>query len=122
MRDYKETIGLLRGLAVSLQAIDSDYAQLCDDAADVIEELDIIVEGYRSRMRLGSGWISVGERLPETGKVVLLCINCEKSRPHTGFLTADGGFMHDVLGDMSRSKWKVTHWMPLPSAPKEDAE
>ena len=39
MRDYKETSGLLRGLAVSLQVIDSDYAQLCDDGADAIEEL-----------------------------------------------------------------------------------
>lgn len=39
MRDCKETSGLLRGLAVSLQVIDSDYAQLCEDAANVIEEL-----------------------------------------------------------------------------------
>lgn len=48
MRDCKETSGLLRGLAVSLQVIDSDYAQLCEDAADVIEELIFERDKYKS--------------------------------------------------------------------------
>ena len=119
MRDYAELIKRLRKCEANCSIFDCENCAGNDceayesivfkDAADAIEELLAAVPR----------WISVEERLPKTGKLVLLCINCEQASPHTGFLTADGEFWHDVIGDMSRSKWKVTHWMPLPAPPKE---
>ena len=125
MCDYADQINSIRLCAENDDPVDECCFEDCNqhhgrrdnmcrqkimmDAADAIEELLAAVPH----------WISVEERFPETGVVVLLQINCEKARPHTGFFTVDGMFMHDVIGDMSRSKWKVTHWMPLPKALKE---
>lgn len=110
MRDYATISKRLRQYSENCVAykLDADFANAVTDAADAIEELLAKVPT----------WISVDDELPETGKVVLLRVNCKGAKPHTGFLTADGWFMHDVLEDMRRSKWKVTHWMPLPKAPE----
>ena len=53
-------------------------------------------------------WISVKDRLPEDGIKVLVAYN-------TGYVTT---------GRQWFGKWNgegITHWMPLPPAPKEDA-
>lgn len=62
-------------------------------------------------------WISVKERLPETGKVVLAAMP-------KGTVTL-GGIRKktqawDVFLDMAICTAEPTHWMPLPEPPKEE--
>lgn len=61
-------------------------------------------------------WISIKERLPETGKVVLAAMP-------KGTVTL-GGIRKktqawDVFLDMAICTAEPTHWMPLPEPPKE---
>ena len=88
-------------------------------AADAIEELSTIVEGYRKRMWAGSDWIPVDEQLPEDFKKVLAFWR-EHSEP-----IIDTAFWMEDSKSFNCSHWerageKVTHWMPLPPAPKEE--
>lgn len=65
-------------------------------------------------------WIPVTERLPEESKGYIVCAHdghiervtvvCWMVRQKSWFLTG------------RRSRWKVTHWMPLPEPPKEDGK
>ena len=74
-------------------------------------------------------WIPVTERLPEINMPVLVyCTN----------ITIQGGYtIHIGCCDMGKfwflrtqpgissfpvREWQVTHWMPLPESPKEDAQ
>ena len=89
-------------------------------AADAIEELDVIVEGYRSRMRLGSPWISVDERLPEKHVEVLICTE-DYGKNELGFANTavwDGSEWIETW-NLKESIHYVSHWMPLPEPPKE---
>ena len=60
-------------------------------------------------------WISVKERLPETGQEVLMWQECQPYAP--------GSFRYDMCvynTGVYQPWWKhVTHWMPLPEPPKE---
>ena len=59
------------------------------------------------------GWIPVSERLPETGKAVLVC--CD-GKFHDAMVVAyiDAlGLWHPISGD------HIAYWMPLPELPKE---
>ena len=60
-------------------------------------------------------WISVEEMLPEKSGKYIVCTT-KKSVYCTRFEThhSGGDFMTDI-------NTHVTHWMPLPQAPKEDA-
>lgn len=116
MRDYNKTVLDLRNFNVNYES-----NKLTNDAADAIEELYTIVEGYRSRMRLGSGWISVEERLPEAWKPVL-------AFDPTGYGEIGIAF---IVGSLNIVVWRgagftntayppsITHWMPLPAPPVE---
>lgn len=56
-------------------------------------------------------WISVTERLPEVGEVVIICT--DKNFVYAGELIGDTWFLDN-------DSWTatVTHWMPLPEPPK----
>ena len=56
-------------------------------------------------------WISVDDRLPEDGDVVISCTN--KNFVYAGELIGDTWFLDN-------DSWTatVTHWMPLPHPPK----
>ena len=60
-------------------------------------------------------WISVNDRLPELGEDVLVC-------NHWGEVSTDMVWINPA-GKMEFyfDGTNVTHWMPLPPAPKEDA-
>jgi hypothetical protein len=85
--------------------LDADFADAVQQAADAIEEL--------SKPR----WIPVTERLPENGEYVLcFCranIVCVLRRDKDGDWYENP--THVYMSGF------VTHWMPLPSPPKEES-
>lgn len=65
-------------------------------------------------------WIPVTERLPEAFVSVLVHMPEERPLPtvHEGYVTNQGTWYAHFF---EREPFEVTHWMPLPEAPKEDA-
>ena len=59
-------------------------------------------------------WIPVEERLPEEKQRVI--VRCERVGTSVGWILW-GNWMTDI----GPGAGKVTHWMPLPKAPKEEA-
>lgn len=64
-------------------------------------------------------WISVKDRLPESGEVIAFA--AEYSEYLIGWLAETEDEDRGVVcyGD-GVEMWLVTHWMPLPEPPKED--
>ena len=58
-------------------------------------------------------WIPVSERLPEVWKDVL--VHREGGIVHIDFQCNGGGWSCD-----DDTKYRATHWMPLPETPKEE--
>jgi len=58
---------------------------------------------------MNNGWISVNQRVPNDGKVVIVSNGNYVTSAYYG----TGGWItnHGVLG------WEVNHWMPLPDPP-----
>ena len=88
------------------------YGTMMADALAYIQQLEAQVPR----------WIPVEERLPATDDDVLIVTNNEFG---TGYEVGQGyydicdeeWFGHAYVGTID-----VTHWMPLPKAPKEDAQ
>ena len=88
-------------------------------AADYVEAMSMAISALREQPR----WISVEERLPECDQRVL----CRYTFGDDGrmyfyqvldyYATDPQPHFQHTLGD---SKMRVTHWMPLPEAPKEE--
>ena len=109
-------------------------------AADAIEELQATVEGYKSSTNMVfvekdgetviefvPRWIPVTERLPEEVRKSYLCrtdsgYHCEVRWTDNvyGLWTGGGGKWGWSIFDIPQYA-KVTHWMPLPPAPKEES-
>lgn len=70
-------------------------------------------KGFSDGYDFAQQWISVNERLPETCADVLVFAN---GQIDVGYRSPSGLFWHVYGNDGAR----VTHWMPLPKAPKED--
>lgn len=68
-------------------------------------------------------WISVEERLPEAGVFVLLqyAKNAQNPTLHARNTMAVGRYEYGMFL-VEGCSVRVTHWMPLPEPPKEDAE
>ena len=78
---------------------DDDYESLDEYIADMLYNA-----GYRKQE-----WISVEQRLPDRDGKYLVYTS-------KGFIFAQGYCCTNSFGFES---WDVTHWMPLPEAPKE---
>ena len=61
------------------------------------------------------GWIPVEERLPEEKQRVI--VRCERVGTSVGWI-----LWSNWMTDIGPGAGKVTHWMPLPEAPKEEKE
>ena len=119
MRDYAELVKALRTCELSIPCTECPFysngdapskecATMNVAAADAIEELIKVVPR----------WISVEERLPENGKFVLVSDGDDiDTACRYKALTPD-----EVETFFWDSVLEVTHWMPLPEPPKEDAE
>ena len=103
---YDELVKRLRGKARLVREY-NDTGMLEDKAADAIEEL-------QSQL---PKWIPVAERYPEKEKVVI-CL-CIANIVEALYLDNDEHWQ----GYYRRYKKRfVTHWMPLPEAPKEETD
>lgn len=115
----------------------SGDSKLMTDAADAIEELQAgekkflrnisAIEMENENLKRARRWIPVTERLPEN-KEMVLCFT-----PVDGYMFVGFHFSYK-WGSSTVSKWriitamrstkditkKVSHWMPLPEAPKEE--
>lgn len=135
---YDEQVKRLRNKAGGLE-YDGwvDTAAILEEAADAIEELSMKLHGDEAailgmkreieRMVVAGKprWIPVTERLPEPETTVLVVyIGCNTKKPHADMTAmcygdywcwADG----DIPGE--RCRVPITHWMPLPEPPKEEA-
>lgn len=66
-------------------------------------------------------WIPVEERLPQNYISVLVYIPTEEPLPmvHEAYIGDDGEWHSSVFYGIENED--VTHWMPMPKTPKEDA-
>lgn len=65
-------------------------------------------------------WISVKDRLPETGDTVLAWRESTFTPGVYYASTGTFGFYHEgIWGDKDEDNWNVTHWMPLPEPPEQ---
>ena len=118
MRDYAEQVNELRDFAEEFDLEDYiETAIMLANAADTIEELLAAVPH----------WISVDERLPEEPYGCLLVVWDSPQNGGDDFLNYlpyfagwDGEQWNDEDG--MQVPFEVAYWMPLPDAPKEDAE
>ena len=69
-----------------------------------------------------NGWISVEDRLPETGEEVLVydCFGQLNEKPDLSMSSASykNGMWYDYLGNIHFYGEDITHWQPLPEPPK----
>ena len=93
------------------------FEEVNTEAAELIERLTAENAALREKV---PQWISVEERRPEPGKRVLATDGVfvgeaifARDRRWSGY---GGGILRDCIGSV------VTHWMPLPPVPKEDAK
>lgn len=139
MRDYSELVKALRTCKLSIPCTECPFysngdkqskecATMNDAAADAIEELLAVVPK----------WISVEERLPGDCEHVLCRIEeeCMYYDATGGEVFAMDSYLCEahyrrgkykgwykaVSPDISSCTNNVTHWMPLPDPPKEDAK
>lgn len=103
---YDELVKALRFIARQQCRVEGEQTAICDIVADAIEKL--------SKPR----WIPVNEALPEAGERVL-CY-CRANIFEVMKMRTDGAWVHnDKVCDSAYMSGFVTHWMPLPPAPKE---
>ena len=90
----------------------------CNDVCNPISACDALKYAERA-VEAGyvkqSGWISVNERLPEESGRFLL-VDDEGYMFTASWYTTSGWFMPFCHGNA------ITHWMPLPEAPKMKGE
>lgn len=108
-------------------------------AADAIEELQAAVDGYEAntdvefvkedgheRIRFVPKWVSVKERLPEKGGKYLTAF--KDGCVTDNFFMAPTGEKFKEAHPNGKWYWNetdrggITHWMPLPTPPKEETE
>ena len=67
-----------------------------------------------------SGWINVGDKLPEQGIYVLMRVTCSNYfNIEQGYYSGHGRWVNCWCSVRTGSTYPVTHWMPLPGPPVE---
>jgi hypothetical protein len=105
IEEMKETIHTAISKAIEKGCV--TWTEFADYLTEHLTE-----QGYRKQ----SEWISVEERLPEHEENVLVAVDYEHIR-------ATGVYISSLLERRQGERWThkgytVTHWMPLPEAPK----
>ena len=79
------------------------------------EAVEFTIAALREQREGKMEWISVRDRLPEDQVEVLVA-----TRSKNGVRNIDKGYLA-IDHFIHRGRAEVTHWMPLPEPPKEDA-
>lgn len=88
--------------------------------ADECEGLKTIIYDHdKTNLPTSAKWISVKERLPEDGEEVVIGW-FQKTASNKTFWTVDAAQLIDKVFSGWRVYSEVTHWMPLPEAPKRE--
>lgn len=119
-----------------LEKIKIKYIHGGDEEFDAqrIKALDMAISALREQIspektakssdekQATSGWINVKERLPEINTKVLVRYK-HTGKPHkrsTAFDYLRVSSMNPTVFNWMQHPCRVTHWMPLPEAPKEE--
>ena len=117
MRDYTELPNILRKCSQTGTCALCDHVNVCLEKGCAIERSADAIEELLAKV---PQWISVEERLPEPYQNVLTCawklFGPDRKRVCGIDYVLDNGEW--ACGGESY-KTMVTHWMPLPKAPKE---
>lgn len=106
----------IEGLRAQLTTVQHQNEQLREAAALTVQA---------TTDRLSREWVSVKERLPDREEDVLILVsgkfkNCTFDHAYmVGLYAGPDGWFANEYPDWDNPG--VTHWMPLPDAPKEDA-
>lgn len=113
---YRELVNSLRDTAVKYR----DSQQLRAKISRTLSTAIAPAHGGNSPV-IPDGWIPVSERLPEDGEHVIVFHPGDGVMQIT-FFFAYGKWWDAAEDDSGRDKYYFTHWMPLPAAPKQEAE
>ena len=110
-KQIDEMCEVLRQNAESCKTCRWYEAGLCLGNCELAEDNQTVCEalyeaGYRKQE-----WISIEERLPERQGAYLI-FTCDRRISMCHFID------HYCDGNMQFNDYRVTHWMPLPEAPK----
>ena len=100
---------------INLGAADFVDVEALKVAADVLRK---VIEG--SLVPPGCDWIPVTEKMPQQFVSVLACIPCEHPLPMVKEAYFANGFWSTRMAIFSDKD--VSHWMPMPEPPGEDAK
>ena len=92
-----------------------DYRYQNKDKLNYEDALWLAIAALREQREGKMEWISVRDRLPEDQVEVLVA-----TRSKNGVRNIDKGYLA-IDHFIHRGHAEVTHWMPLPEPPKEDA-
>ena len=126
MRD-KQIEGMAKVIVSSLVGLGNGNFNFTGDEIGTMFAKALYNAGYRKQSEPiscghenGGEWISVDERLPNTNENVLVYV---KGFPCFVYTYMGGNEWEDDYGYWHRTEdANVTHWMPLPEAPKGGAE
>ena len=90
--------------------------QMCQEAADALEHLQAENERLKAQV---PRWISVEERKPASSDNPILIYKAVNDR-NNNIGTAWYSPYHGWIPTSGTEIYGITHWMPLPSAPKEE--
>lgn len=124
---YEERAKSLRWLAFNFPHIDNpqdDSDKMCNcinlyctQAADAIEELSKQIKNWEDALKTVLDyipcWIPVTERCPEKSGDYLVFDDCRNLYVNE---------WHCLLKKWQYDDSRITHWMPLPEPPKEEAD
>ena len=101
-------------------------SRMCADALDYIQQLENhigeLTEKVAQLEAAQPKWISVEERLPDDRGNFITKIHCDNGDwiEVNTFDHMEKEWWHDAVNCTVKATEFVTHWMPLPEAPKED--
>ena len=98
-------------------------AKILEQAADVIEELSVVVRAQKAVLDKFPRWIPITERLPKVYDEVLLQFQCNQA---VGFWNGGCWCVHtgnDFYTEVAENEDQPTHWArKFPAPPKEEKD
>lgn len=84
---------------------------------------DAVKQAFLAGYKAAQQWISVKNRLPEDGQTCIYVIHIPKKNEwkldYGEWQATENVFFGEYI-DYRDLNWTLTHWMPLPAAPKEE--